>query len=503
MQYLQKIGITNVIFILLTNILNQAFSMYSNVWLAQWSSNVNATQPEIRNYYLGIYAALGIPQMIFLLISVVLLAISCLKASHQLHNKLLSHLLKLPMNFFNLNLSGRIFNRFSQDINSLDIVLPLQLREWTAAFFTVISIFILLSIPIPFFIVIILILGIIYFFVLRYHLATSRQLKRLESISKSPIYTHFNESFEGRSIILSSKQENRFIEELQSKVDHNQKFSYLFMISNCWLGIRLELIGISIILSISIFCIVYRSSLSSAIVGLLLNYAFMIIQQMNLLVRSSSMLESNIVAAERIDEYFNEDQEFDEHENVLMDWPTTGMIEFENYSAQYGNENIVLKNINFVIKSGEKIGVVGRTGAAKSTLVLSLFRMIETSSGKILIDGKDILKVGLKRLRTSLSLVPQDATLFSGSLRMNIDPTNTFSDHEIWTVLEKIKMKSFVEKSAQGLDFKINENGDNLSSGQKQLICLSRALLRKTKIVILDEATASIDFETDKIVQVS
>lgn len=506
MRYLQKIGITNVIFILLTNILNQAFSIYSNVWLAQWSSNVNATQPEIRNYYLGIYAALGIPQMIFLLISVVLLALCCLKASHELHNKLLSHLLKLPMNFFNLNLSGRIFNRFSQDINSLDIVLPLQLREWTAAFFTVISIFILLSVPIPFFLVIILILVIIYFFVLRYHLATSRQLKRLESISKSPIYTHFNESFEGRAIILSSKQENRFIEELQSKVDHNQKFNYLFMISNCWLGIRLELIGITIILSISIFCIVYRNSLSSAIVGLLLNYAFLIIQQMNLLVRSSSILESNIVAAERIDEYFNEDPEFDEQslsENVLMNWPTSGMIEFENYSAQYGNENIVLKNINFIINPGERIGVVGRTGAAKSTLMLSLFRMIETASGKILIDGKDISKIGLNRLRTSMSLVPQDATLFSGSLRMNIDPTSKFSDSQIWTVLEKIKMKNFVEESVEGLDFKITENGDNLSAGQKQLICLARALLRKTKIVILDEATASVDLETDKIVQVS
>lgn len=356
--------------------------MYSNVWLAEWSSNNNATQPDIRNYYLGIYALLGLPQMLFLIISVVLLAISCLKASHDLHNKLLSHILKLPMSFFNINLSGRIFNRFSQDINSLDVILPLQLREWTSAFFTVISIFILLSVPTPIFSLFLVFLVILYSIILRYHLATSRQLKRLESVTKSPIYTHFSETSDGRSIILSSKQENRFIDELQQKIDHNQKFNYLFMISNGWLGIRLEILGTLIILTISIIFIINREIISPAIVGLTLSYCFQLIRQINSLVRSSSVVESNIVAVERIQGYLNEERELNlkSLKSISTEWPRTGRIDFENYSAQYVDEKIALNNTTFSIQSGEKIGVVGRTGAAKSTLVLSLFRYMISNS---------------------------------------------------------------------------------------------------------------------------
>lgn len=314
----------------------------------------------------------------------------------------------------------------------------------------------------------------------------------------------------------------RFISESQDRVDYNQAVTYLFRCSNRWLAIRLEFLGSFIILFAALFAVFARESLTPAVVGLSLSYALQTTMIVNFLVRMTADTETNVVSVERIEEYADSKTEaswmlgeivsFDSiitSRRVLYlfmfqdkSWPPTGKIEFEDYAARYRDGlDLVVKGISFVVEGGEKVGIVGRTGAGKSSLTLGLFRIIEAAGGKIIIDGKDISKLGLHALRSRLTIIPQDPVLFYGTLRMNIDPFGYYSDEEIWRALDLSHLKAYVKGLQMGLSHEITEGGENMSVGQRQLVCLARALLRKTKVLILDEATAAIDIETDELIQ--
>ncbi|KAK9886060.1 hypothetical protein WA026_014842 [Henosepilachna vigintioctopunctata] len=511
-HYLKSIGIALTVATVILNMVFQAFSVGSNFWLVKWSGDPdlvrpdNTTDVEKRNIYLGVYGALGVGQVLSTFLSSLALFIGTLSAAKLLHELLLSNVMRVPTTtFFDVTPIGRILNRFSKDIDVLDNVLPMTIRGWITCLFGVLGTLFVISYSSPPFMIVILVCGVLYYFIQRFYVETSRQLKRLESVSRSPIYSHFGETITGVSAIRAYSQQDRFIAESDGKLDQNQACCYPSVIANRWLAVRLEMVGNMIILFAALFAVLGRDNMDAGLIGLSVSYALQITQTLNWLVRMTSDVETNIVAVERIKEYAETPQEAPweiPSKAPPASWPEVGTVAFKNFSVRYRPElDLVLRKVAFSIRGGEKVGIVGRTGAGKSSLTLSLFRIIEAAQGIIEIDGVNIAEIGLHALRSRLTIIPQDAVLFSGTLRMNLDPFNTNSDEEVWTSLEQAHLKTFVKALPAGLSHEVTEGGENLSVGQRQLICLARALLRKTKVLILDEATAAVDLETDDLIQ--
>ncbi|XP_004749563.1 ATP-binding cassette sub-family C member 2 isoform X1 [Mustela putorius furo] len=509
LKYLGAIGWYSIFFIILAYVINSVAYIGSNLWLSAWtndSKTYNGTDypASQRNLRIGVYAALGCVQGAFVLIANLWSAHGSTHASNILHRQLLSSILRAPMSFFDTTPTGRIVNRFAGDISTVDDTLPLSLRSWILCFLGIISTLVMICTATPIFVVVIIPLGIIYVSVQIFYVATSRQLKRLDSVTRSPIYSHFSETVSGLSVIRAFEHQQRFLQHNERQIDTNQKCVFSWIVSNRWLAIRLELIGNLIVFFSSLMMVIYKDNLRGDTVGFVLSNALNITQTLNWLVRMTSEIETNIVAVERINEYIKVENEapWVTDKRPPPGWPSKGEIQFNNYQVRYRPElDLVLRGITCDIRSMEKIGVVGRTGAGKSSLTNGLFRILEAAGGQIIIDGVDIASIGLHDLREKLTIIPQDPILFSGTLRMNLDPFNNHSDEEIWKALELAHLKSFVSGLQLGLSHEVTEAGDNLSVGQRQLLCLARALLRKSKILIMDEATAAVDLETDRLIQ--
>ncbi|XP_024869920.1 multidrug resistance-associated protein 1 isoform X5 [Temnothorax curvispinosus] len=508
-HYLKSIGWFLSISTIVMNAVFQSFSIGSSVWLSVWSNDNSVRNDTIdtakRDMYLGVYGALGFGQGVTVFAMALFLAKGTVVASRRIFESTLQLVLHNPMSFFDRTPTGRILSRLGKDIDVIDNILPVILRTWITCLFSVIATLVVISYSTPIFIVVILPIGAIYYFIQRFYVATSRQLKRLESVSRSPIYSHFSESVTGAQIIRAYGVQEQFIHESENKVDFNQVCYFPSIIANRWLAVRLEMVGNLIIFFAALFAVLSRNTMSSGLVGLSVSYALQITQTLNWLVRMTSDVETNIVAVERIKEYSETAQEApwkNTEYTPPKEWPKHGRVDFKNFKVRYREGlDLVLNGLTFSVLGGEKIGIVGRTGAGKSSLTLSLFRIIEAAHGKILIDDIDISKLGLHDLRSRLTIIPQDPVLFSGTLRMNLDPFDCHSDEEIWRALEHAHLKSFIENLPNALLHEVSEGGENLSVGQRQLICLARALLRKTKVLILDEATAAVDLETDDLIQ--
>ncbi|MBN3310800.1 MRP3 protein, partial [Amia calva] len=505
-EYMKAVGPPLCIFICILYGCQNAAAIGANIWLSEWANDepVNGTQPKTE-MRLGVYAALGLSQGVLVMISSFTLALSGIGAARTLHAALLENKFRTPQSFFDTTPIGRIINRFSKDIFVIDEVIPPTILMFLGTFFTSLSTMIVIISSTPIFAVVIAPLAFIYFFVQRFYVATSRQLKRLESISRSPIYSHFSETVTGTSVIRAYNRHKDFVLINDGKVDENQKSYYPGIVANRWLGIRIEFIGNCIVLFAAVFAVIGRESLSPGLVGLSVSYALQVTMSLNWMVRMTSDLESNIVAVERVKEYSETEMEAPwdiEDKKPPPEWPALGNVEFHNYSVRYRKGlDLVLKNLTLSVKGGEKIGIVGRTGAGKSSMTLCLFRILEAAGGEITIDGVKISEIGLHDLRSKLTIIPQDPVLFSGTLRMNLDPFEKYTDEEIWKSLQLSHLDKFVSSQPLKLAHECSEGGENLSVGQRQLVCLARALLRKTRILILDEATAAIDLETDDLIQ--
>ncbi|NXO19201.1 MRP1 protein, partial [Oriolus oriolus] len=505
-DYMKAIGLLMSFLAIFLFVCNHIASLASNYWLSLWTDDpvINGTQQNT-TLRLRVYGILGISQGIAVFGYSMVVSIGGIFASRHLHLNLLHSVFRSPMSFFERTPSGNLVNRFSKEIDTIDSAIPPIIKMFMGSTFNVIGACIIILLATPIAAVIIPPLGLVYLFVQRFYVATSRQLKRLESVSRSPVYSHFNETLLGVSVIRAFEEQKRFIKQNDIKVDENQKAYYPSIVANRWLAVRLEYVGNCIVLFAALFAVIARNKLSAGLVGLSVSYSLQITAHLNWLVRMSSELETNIVAVERVKEYAEMEKEAEwsiEQTAPASSWPEEGKVEFRGYGLRYREDlDLVLKNINVTINGGEKIGIVGRTGAGKSSLTLGLFRINEAAEGEIIIDGINIAKIGLHDLRFRITIIPQDPVLFSGSLRMNLDPFDQHSDEDIWRSLELAHLKNFVSSLPDKLNHECAEGGENLSVGQRQLVCLARALLRKSKILVLDEATAAVDLETDKLIQ--
>ncbi|KAL2358738.1 multidrug resistance-associated protein 1 [Cryomyces antarcticus] len=509
-EYAKTSNLIAVAIYMVTLIGAQTAQIGGSVWLKNWSE-INGEyggNPQVGKY-IGVYFAFGFGSAALVVVQTLILWIFCsIEASRKLHERMAFAIFRSPMSFFETTPAGRILNRFSSDIYKVDEVLArtfnmLFVNTARAAFTLVV-----ISTSTPAFIALILPLGAIYLYIQRYYLRTSRELKRLDSTSRSPVYAHFQESLSGISTIRAYRQQKRFAMENEWRVDFNLRAYFPSINANRWLAVRLEFLGSVIILAAAGFAIISVSTgsgLSAGLVGLAMSYALQITQSLNWIVRQTVEVETNIVSVERVLEYArlpSEAPEIISKNRPPISWPAKGAVSFNNYSTRYRpGLDLVLKNVNLSIRSKEKIGVVGRTGAGKSSLTLALFRIIEPAEGNVSIDGLNTSSIGLLDLRRRLAIIPQDAALFEGTIRDNLDPGHVHDDTELWSVLEHARLKDHVSSMTGGLEARINEGGSNLSQGQRQLVSLARALLTPSNILVLDEATAAVDVETDAMLQ--
>ena len=509
LKYFKAVSLAWLTTVVVSLTLASAFNVATNLWLSIWASDAEdpkrANDTELRTTRLVVYAAFGGLQCFTVLVGSLALGQGAVRAARMLHSSLLERVMHSPMGFFDTTPIGRIVNRFAKDIDVIDMTLPGGFRSWFNCLLQVISTLFVICYSFPTFLIIIIPLAIIYCLIQKIFIVTTRQLKRLESTTRSPIYSNFGETLSGISTIRAYDCVDRFVRYSDMLIDRNQSCSYPNIIANRWLSIRLEFFGNLITASAALFSVYYKGLIGAEVAGLTISYSLNITQTLSWFVRMTSDLETHIVSVERILEYMRgaqEDKWIKGNHRPPPEWPGKGSISIENYSTRYRNDtDLVLRDLSISIRPEEKIGIVGRTGSGKSSLSLALFRILEPVSGSIAIDELDLAHFGLHDIRSRLTIIPQDPVLFSGTIRFNLDPLKLYKDEEIWHSLKLAHLKGYISTLRLGLDHRVSEYGENFSVGQRQLICLARAILRKSKILILDEATASVDVETDSIVQ--
>ena len=450
-EYAKDSNIVAVGFYLFALLAGQTAQVLGNFWLKNWTEyNEAHGSNESVGKFIGIYLAFGLGSSLLVIFQNLILWIFCsIEASRKLHERMAFAIFRSPMNFFETTPSGRILNRFSSDIYRVDEVLARTFNMLFANSARAIFTMVVIASSTPAFLLFVVPLAYIYLSYQKYYLRTSRELKRLDSVTRSPIYAHFQESLGGICTIRAYRQQERFALENEWRMDANLRAYFPSISANRWLAVRLEFLGSIIILAsagLAIGSVAAGTHLSPGMVGLAMSYALQITQSLNWIVRQTVEVETNIVSVERVLEYANLPSEAPEvifKRRPAIGWPAQGAVSFKNYSTRYREGlDLVLKDIDLDIKPHEKIGVVGRTGAGKSSLTLALFRIIEPANGTISIDGLDVSSIGLFDLRGRLAIIPQDPAMFEGTLRDNLDPRHVHDDTALWSVLGMIELVS-------------------------------------------------------------
>ncbi|KAH6913063.1 ATP-binding cassette transporter YOR1 [Coprinopsis sp. MPI-PUGE-AT-0042] len=501
----------------------QGATVMSSYWLVWWQEGAWNQTP---GFFMGIYAALGVGQALFTFTMGAAFAMLTFFASQRLHKGAISRIMHAPMSFFETTVRhprpffyigtgsrfwqplGRIMNRFSKDIDTIDNMLGDALRMFSNTFCSILGAIILISIVLPWFLIAVAVILLAYIWAAAFYRSSARELKRLDSILRSSLYSHFSESLSGLATIRAYGESRRFILENQTRVDVENRAYWLTVTNQRWLGIRLDFLGGLLTFIVALLTVGTRFVISPAQTGLVLSYILSVQAAFGWMVRQTAEVENNMNSVERIDYYANEVEQEAKYEipekKPDPDWPKEGRVYRPGLPA-------VLKGLSMDVNGGEKIGIVGR---------YTLYRLVELSSGKMVIDGVDISEIGLFDLRSHLAIIPQDPVI-SGTLRSNLDPFNQHEDGALWDALKRSYLVDTPQRASiqvtEGdtpagsgaqtpvnrftLDTVIEDEGGNLSIGQRSLVSLARALVKNAKIIILDEATASVDYETDRNIQ--
>ncbi|XP_020821464.1 LOW QUALITY PROTEIN: ATP-binding cassette sub-family C member 4 [Phascolarctos cinereus] len=504
-----------IVLLVLLNILAQVAYVLQDWWLSYWAneqSKLNVTVNGIKgnetkeldlNWYLGTYAGLTVATVLFGIARCLLVFYVLVNASQTLHNKMFESILKAPVLFFDRNPIGRILNRFSKDIGHLDDLLPLTFLDFIQTFLQVICVVAVAIAVIPWIVIPLFPLTVVFIFLRRYFLETSRDVKRLESTTRSPVFSHLSSSLQGLWTIRAYRAEQRFQELFDAHQDLHSEAWFLFLTTSRWFAVRLDAICAIFVVVTAFGSLVLAQTLNAGQVGLALSYAITLMGMFQWGVRQSAEVENMMISVERVMEYTDLEKEapWESKKRPPPDWPHEGVIVFDNVNFTYSLDGpVILKHLTVLIKSREKVGIVGRTGAGKSSLIAALFRLSEPE-GKIWIDKILTTEIGLHDLRKKMSIIPQEPVLFTGTMRKNLDPFNEHTDEELWNALKEVQLKEVIEDLPGKMDTELAEAGSNFSVGQRQLVCLARAILRKNRILIIDEATANVDPRTDELIQ--
>ncbi|CAL9701161.1 unnamed protein product [Knipowitschia caucasica] len=519
-SYIRAAGGLFIVFLMMMLfVLLVGTTAFGNWWLSYWvgqgngSTNATASDPGniTENPRLSFY------QMIYGLTVVIMLVLAFIKcfvyttitinAGCNYHDKMFHNVISRPMSFFDTTPGGRILNRFSKDQEEVDTVLPAYVDPFIQYSLLVAFTLVVISSIFPLMLLGVLFFGLLFALVLFIFRGSIREMKRIENISRSPCISLATSALQGLSTIHAYNIKDSHVEMFKVLTDGNSNNIFLFHSASRWLSFCLDFFATSMTFLVSLFVIFSdNNDISPSLKGLAMSYTIQLTGLLQYVVRQSTEVEARFTSVERLQEYII-DGTFEsprqvKNAQIPPNWPMDGAITFQNYKMRYrDNTPIVLDGLNMSIKGGEKLGIVGRTGSGKSSLGVALFRLVEPTEGSILIDGVDITAIGLHDLRSKLSVIPQDPVLFIGTVRYNVDPFDNYSDDQIWAALEKTYMKESISQLDGKLLAPVMENGDNFSVGERQLLCMARALLRNSKIILLDEATASIDSETDALIQ--
>ena len=501
--YMKSIGMQATVIMVAGVICANVAQLSTSMWLGYWAKNSTLPGAKTPAYYVTIYAVLSLAQVLITFFANWAGFHGSVNASAQMHSKFMEGLMMSPIAFFDGTPMGRITNRMSKDMGMIDNAMMAVLQMSIRAFVGLIGMLVIIGVNTVYVLVAFVPVLVVFRGVQTYYRGGAVQLKRLDAVSRSPIYAHFNECLNGISTIRAYGAQNRMSILNAQRLDFNQKVFRMTTLSNRWLSIRLEFLGGLLILATSINTVIQKGTIDPSAAGVSMSYALQITAQLNMLVRIATEVEGAFNAVERVQEYMGlKPEPPHEGKETPPNWPDQGDVEIDSLVMSYvPDKPPCLRNLTLHILPGEKVGVVGRTGAGKSSLFQALFRMMEATSGFIKFDGIDISGLGLNSVRNAISIIPQEPVLFGGTLRFNLDPFNQYEDLALWSALEKAGLKQLLISKGNGLGMNVIEGGENFSVGQRQLVCLARALLKKSKILVLDEATANVDLETDALIQ--